>query len=514
MQVPCGKCLDCLRKYQNEWSNRMYEEYKAKGFKGVFFTLTYDEQHVPKNYLVDNDIFRSKPDYGMESRVAVGVRKKAKESPAQVLRDNGIFREVEIDFNTKRSPSSHQKFLGHLQKLFADYFAMTHRPNLETHPEDLPFFTEDLLDALCVDELSCDCSSFITIEETGELIPLRKKTYQSPNIGVFEYRFRPIISFNSVRKEDVQLWIRRNRTRSKRKDSSFDFSYFITSEYGPRTLRPHYHGVFFGVTKDDVKDWFKDWQEHYGDIVRYDDLDPTKGGLSYVSKYCSKGSYEHPLCCKDFFYFRHPARNLKDVRCSEYHSSRYEKCIQWFGIDAPIVDPTFHLVSKGLGVDWCNKDVIRCKEFDSLDFIPEKPKHDIEDLLSESFDLNKYIELQKEYEQKCNSVEEWFRLFTKRCCYERRFQTKKGEKVFSFALPSYYRSKMFSDNLRHSYSNFLLSENERLYREKLGQMDSAEFSREDSEKVLALERISEQELVDRFNARYDKFVKQSNRSQL
>lgn len=486
----------------------MYEEYKAKGYKGVFFTLTYADNKVPKNYLVDTEVYRSVPDYAWQNPVAVGVRKKDAQAPEQVLRDNGIMRPISIDFNTKRSPKRHRLFMGHLQKLFADYFAMTHRPSVVTHPDDMPFFTEDLLDALCVDELSADIQNYIVLsEETGEIIPDVYRGYTRPVCSIFDYRRRPIISFNSVRKEDVQLWIRRNRTRFKRADSDFDFSYFITSEYGPRTLRPHYHGVFFGVTKDEVKDWFKDWQDHYGEIVQFDNLNPDKGGLSYVSKYCSKGSFEHPLCAKDFFYFRHPANNLRDVRCSEYHSSHYEKCIQWFGLDCPIVDPTFHLVSKGLGVDWCNKDIPRCKEFDSLDVIPTPPIHRIEDLLSDGFDLNKHIELQVAYENTKHSVEDWLKLFVKRCCYQRNFRTKEGEKTFAFALPSYYRQKMFCDNLRHSVKNFLLSENERVYREKLGQLDSSEFFRTDAEKVLALEREEQQKLVDDFNARYDKFKK-------
>lgn len=36
------------------------------------------------------------------------------------------------------------------------------------------------------------------------------------------------------------------------------FTFFVTSEYGPRTLRPHYHGVLFGVTAKEAIDMRND----------------------------------------------------------------------------------------------------------------------------------------------------------------------------------------------------------------------------------------------------------------
>lgn len=63
----------------------------------------------------------------------------------------------------------------------------------------------------------------------------------------------------------------------------------------------------------------------------------------YVAKYCSKGSFEHPLCAKNFFY-RHA-----DGTTSEYHSKHYERCLQFYGIDAPLVDLPFRIIPRGLG---------------------------------------------------------------------------------------------------------------------------------------------------------------------
>ena len=50
-------------------------------------------------------------------------------------------------------------------------------------------------------------------------------------------------------KKDVQDFIKRLRTNLKRHPvnlySDVSFSYFICSEYGPKTFRPHYHGILF-----------------------------------------------------------------------------------------------------------------------------------------------------------------------------------------------------------------------------------------------------------------------------
>lgn len=544
MKVPCGKCLDCLRKYQNDWSIRMYEEYKSKGCKGVFFTLTYDEAHVPKNFLVDGEIYRSKPDYGfgnvhvngynVPSTGAKGVRKKYAETVYSVLTQNGITREQDfqanqdvLDFNEKRGTIKHRAFMKHLQRLFADYWAMSFVPfSVSTR---LSMSDCDIEEYLNIDCITDDfCKSWKVNEDTGELTP--KADYQSPESFEMNYRERPIVAFNSVRKEDIQLWLKRCRTRWNRQHDDRPFSYFITSEYGPSTLRPHYHGCLFGVSKDEVRDWFHDWQVHYGKIVDYDDLDMTKGGLNYVSKYCSKGMFEHPLCSRDFFYFYRKASSLRDVYCSEYHSKHYEKCIQWFGIDAPIVDPTFHLVSKGLGVDWCKKDVPRCKEFDKLFASCPAPSpvqyFDFSVYIEGNFSIEDLIYSKKSYEEKFEeskrkwldfheherSVESWLERFSERCCYKRNFVSSKGETVVSFGLPKYYRAKMFSPALCASYSNFVQSKSDALYREKLGQLASGLSPGKDFEAVNVLVQQEQQETIDRYNnlvKKYERFYKKS-----
>lgn len=182
LQVPCGKCVECKKRYQNSWYVRFYEE--SKNWRNfIFFTLTYNNDSVP--YYVDN--------------------------------------------------------------------------------------------------------------ESGEC-------------------------FNTVYKEDVKKWIKYFRkTLSRKYGKSLGFKYFITSEYGPRTLRPHYHGIIWGLDYSDFQTIALDyWQKHYGfttsELLSSPQVSKRADrSLRYVAKYCSKGSFENYL------------------------------------VDEGKVEKTFHLISKGIG---------------------------------------------------------------------------------------------------------------------------------------------------------------------
>lgn len=43
---PCGKCINCLRKYEKDWSFRMREE-MAKSRSSFFLTITYNDENLP-----------------------------------------------------------------------------------------------------------------------------------------------------------------------------------------------------------------------------------------------------------------------------------------------------------------------------------------------------------------------------------------------------------------------------------------------------------------------------------
>lgn len=44
--IPCGKCLGCRLDYSRKWADRMMLELETEK-KGIFLTLTYDDDHIP-----------------------------------------------------------------------------------------------------------------------------------------------------------------------------------------------------------------------------------------------------------------------------------------------------------------------------------------------------------------------------------------------------------------------------------------------------------------------------------
>lgn len=80
-----------------------------------------------------------------------------------------------------------------------------------------------------------------------------------------------------VSKIDIQLWIKRNRIRYEREfNRKIDFKYFITSEYGPNTGRPHYHGIIYtDISPTFISSMFRDWSSTKG-FVNFSDVGKKK----------------------------------------------------------------------------------------------------------------------------------------------------------------------------------------------------------------------------------------------
>lgn len=129
-----------------------------------------------------------------------------------------------------------------------------------------------------------------------------------------------------VLKKHIQDWLKRYRSRYFRKNRKrADFKYFICSELGPRTLRPHYHGLFFGLSVEDCKSLFDEWREMFGFVVARPvnafSLEEIYYTGRYVGKYCNKGLFETPTLSDEEF---------------------------------PL-PPMFRLISKGIGVSYVDK---------------------------------------------------------------------------------------------------------------------------------------------------------------
>lgn len=111
-------------------------------------------------------------------------------------------------------------------------------------------------------------------------------TYSDDNLQVNNY------GVPSVWKDHVQRFMKRVR-------KEISIRYFCTSEYGSKTLRPHYHVLFF--TNEDIEDFDfykiieKHW--HYGS-AHFGKVEPAS--IAYCTKYCMKDSKMLPEANKPF----------------------------------------------------------------------------------------------------------------------------------------------------------------------------------------------------------------------
>ena len=184
--VPCGKCIQCKTKDQGEYAQRCINAANEDG-QVWFITLTYNNDHVPSNYRL--------------------------EDPSTLFDSDG--------------------------ELIED---------------------------------SSDSSVLETDEDTGEMVAKRR--------------------YLSLDREDIKKWKKRVKIRYERKfGKKLELKYIICGEYGPRTHRPHYHGMFFGLDKDAARMLEKDWNDNYGfTCFKYIPTFSVDGSnqVEKVAKYCSK----------------------------------------------------------------------------------------------------------------------------------------------------------------------------------------------------------------------------------
>ena len=50
IEVPCRQCLGCRIDHAAQWSLRLYHELQFHNGEGLFITLTYDEDKIPKDH--------------------------------------------------------------------------------------------------------------------------------------------------------------------------------------------------------------------------------------------------------------------------------------------------------------------------------------------------------------------------------------------------------------------------------------------------------------------------------
>lgn len=146
------------------------------------------------------------------------------------------------------------------------------------------------------------CSKPITLK-TGDIVPCGKcpqclanqrqewvfrlqQEYEMCNFGLFvtltyDDEHLPLCG---VEKRDVQLFLKRLRKRFQ----SQELRYYIVSEYGDHTHRPHYHGLFFFANKHEKREVYDLFEESWKNgFCSFGDIE--EGSIVYCTKYCLKG---------------------------------------------------------------------------------------------------------------------------------------------------------------------------------------------------------------------------------
>lgn len=342
----------------------------------------------------------------------------------------------------------------------------------------------------------------------------------------------------------------------------------------------------FNITANDFKKYFKeDWCKHFGRKGYYDkcviveDIDPRYGGIQYVTKYCSKGVFEHPFCSKDFFY---AYKERGEMIFSEYHSKHYERCIEYFNLDEPIVDPADKLISLGMGKSFLSNDrLMRYYETDVGDVIDYdlkqitnesahflgldkaecdedgilyrrvnvqsqdmQPAYKLDDIVEfagqarftyDKSIINQFVKIDNKYYskvyrfiedhtyQECDihcvdgtfyttSVKDYLSNIQKKLLYNKNGNKKGQDKVFSYAMPKYYREKMFSDEVRHLFACIVSEEHDELYKAKYNELQASNPNWTDMEISIFMETSDFEERKSRkreLNEQYRKFYDKS-----
>lgn len=141
----------------------------------------------------------------------------------------------------------------------------------------------------------------------------------------------------SLSKVHLQLFFKRLRKRLSKYDYKPKFKYFACGEYGPSTLRPHYHVVFFGLDERHIDDIFISWGMCDSAHFKCKVPDSDRGGVTEIYEY---------VC----------GYTIKKLG-AHYNKKHYKETGRI---------PEFQLCSLGIGKQWCKDHEDEYKDSSTL----------------------------------------------------------------------------------------------------------------------------------------------------
>lgn len=105
-------------------------------------------------------------------------------------------------------------------------------------------------------------SAFITLTYDSKYVPITR------------------VGYMEIRKRDLQLFFKRLRKAQWESGNVDKIKYYAVGEYGGKTMRPHYHIIFFNVDIKFIQDAWQLGNVHYGSI--------SEASVGYTLKYITK----------------------------------------------------------------------------------------------------------------------------------------------------------------------------------------------------------------------------------
>lgn len=144
---------------------------------------------------------------------------------------------------------------------------------------------------------NCKNMYFITLTYSSEAVPMIDNDLDEtfdPLTG--EYHYDVHSHLMTLNNKDITLWKKRVRMDYERRFNECpELMYAIVGEYGPRTQRPHYHGILFCDDRRYIAALEEDWKRNYGftcfkriNTLPHEGKDEVIATARYVAKYVNK----------------------------------------------------------------------------------------------------------------------------------------------------------------------------------------------------------------------------------